>query len=292
MEQAKSFRGGVAPRLLLIAVLTLTLSFGVLAASSLAPNGADQAHAASISKKSVTVTKGKTYKLKLKKATAKKVKWSSSKKSVATVSKSGTVKAKKAGKATITAKYKGKKYKCKVTVKNPPAAKKPSAVKSQTNLEKVMSAIDGSRYSVKTPDGSKAIVYSQNTDEGNSGTATIAADHSKKCVKFAFVVGSGSGDVNVTITLFVYDNPTAPAKVVIESPSLNYNCTGNANVDKATYTSTSKLSWKVVENGKDIQLESFNKNADSFVSSSMEVWDTLLKAYTGYEMSYLGFKKM
>ena len=43
---------------------------------------------AKISKKSVTITKGKTYTLKVK-GTKKKVKWTSSKKSVATVSKKG-----------------------------------------------------------------------------------------------------------------------------------------------------------------------------------------------------------
>ncbi len=71
----------------------------------------------SLSKKSATLKKGKTLKLKLKNAKASKVKWSSSKKKIATVSKKGVVKAKKKGKATITAKYKGKKYKCKITVK-------------------------------------------------------------------------------------------------------------------------------------------------------------------------------
>ena len=69
-----------------------------------------------LSKKSVSITRGKTYKLKLKNAKAKKVKWTSSKKSIATVKK-GKITTKKAGKATITAKYKGKKYKCKLTVK-------------------------------------------------------------------------------------------------------------------------------------------------------------------------------
>lgn len=44
------------------------------------------------------------------------VKWKSSKKSVATVSSAGTIKAKKKGTATITATVGGKKYSCKVTV--------------------------------------------------------------------------------------------------------------------------------------------------------------------------------
>ena len=75
------------------------------------------AHAASVklNKKTVYLAKGKTVKLKVK-GTKAKVKWSSSNKKIATVSKSGKVKGKKVGKCTITAKVKGKKLKCKVYV--------------------------------------------------------------------------------------------------------------------------------------------------------------------------------
>ena len=71
----------------------------------------------SLNKTKLTLYTGRKYTLKLKNAKASKVKWTSSKKSVATVSKKGVVKAKKKGTATITAKYKGKKYTCKLTVK-------------------------------------------------------------------------------------------------------------------------------------------------------------------------------
>lgn len=69
-----------------------------------------------LNKTKLTLTEGKTYKLKLKN-NKKKVKWSSAKKSVATVSSVGKIRAKKAGRATITAKASGRKYKCRVTVK-------------------------------------------------------------------------------------------------------------------------------------------------------------------------------
>lgn len=65
-----------------------------------------------------TLTKGKTYTLKML-GTKKKVTWKSSKTSVATVNSKGKVTAKKAGTATITAKVGTKTYKCKITVKNP-----------------------------------------------------------------------------------------------------------------------------------------------------------------------------
>lgn len=71
-----------------------------------------------ISNKSITITKGFKKKLSVKDAGGT-VKWSSSKKSVATVDSKGKVTAKKKGTATISAKTKdGSVLKCKVTVKD------------------------------------------------------------------------------------------------------------------------------------------------------------------------------
>lgn len=94
--------------LLGIALLCSCLSVGTKVAS---------AAKVKISKKSVTLTVGSSLTLKIT-GTKKKVKWKSSKKSVATVSSKGKLKAKKAGKAVITATVGKKKLKCKVTVKN------------------------------------------------------------------------------------------------------------------------------------------------------------------------------
>ena len=68
-----------------------------------------------LNKTKLELHEGESYTLKLKGASGT-VKWSSSKKSVATVSSKGKVKAVKEGKATITATYKNKTYKCAVTV--------------------------------------------------------------------------------------------------------------------------------------------------------------------------------
>lgn len=66
-------------------------------------------------KKSVMLYVAQSKKLKVNHTKAK-VKWSSSNKKIAKVSKKGTVKAVKPGKCTIYAKVKGKKLKCKVEV--------------------------------------------------------------------------------------------------------------------------------------------------------------------------------
>lgn len=89
----------------------------VLAGSGMIPStGVSAAKKPKLNKKKATITVGKTVKLKVKNK-KKSVKWSTSNKKVATVSKSGLVKGKKKGKATITAKTGGRKLKCKVTVK-------------------------------------------------------------------------------------------------------------------------------------------------------------------------------
>lgn len=72
--------------------------------------------------KQKTMTVGQIYKLKLKGVSAKaKVKWKTSKKSIVyIVKKRGntvTLKAKKKGTAIVTAAYRKKKYRCKITVK-------------------------------------------------------------------------------------------------------------------------------------------------------------------------------
>lgn len=69
----------------------------------------------SISKSKLTITKGKTYILKIN-GTKQKVTWTSSNKKIATVSSKGKVMAIKKGTVTIRAKVGGKTYSCKVTV--------------------------------------------------------------------------------------------------------------------------------------------------------------------------------
>ena len=107
--------------------------FALILGMLIAPNQADakKKKKVALNKTKLTLTVGKSYKLKLKN-NKKKIKWSSSKKKVATVSKKGKVKAKKAGTARITAKVGKKKYVCKVTVKNKKKTTKTTTTKKPT----------------------------------------------------------------------------------------------------------------------------------------------------------------
>lgn len=101
-----------------VMAVALAFALGVSAPTVLpSMNTTTVASAATVklSQTKVSLKVGQTKQLKLT-GTKKTITWSSSKKSVATVSKSGKVTAKAAGTATITAKSSGKKYTCKVTV--------------------------------------------------------------------------------------------------------------------------------------------------------------------------------
>ncbi len=81
-----------------------------------------------LKKTKLTLTQGKKYRLRVK-GTKKKVKWTSTKKSVATVNKKGVVTAKKKGTAYIKAKVGKKTYKCKVIVNRKKTSAKPAPAK-------------------------------------------------------------------------------------------------------------------------------------------------------------------
>ena len=101
-----------------------------------------------LSKTKITMTVGQSKKHKVKgisKKRAKRIKWKSSKKKVVTVTKTGKIKARKAGKAVIIAKIGKKKLRCKVAVKNRKKKKSNSSKKirlSKTKLTIVEGEID------------------------------------------------------------------------------------------------------------------------------------------------------
>ena len=126
----------------------LCTSAALLAAISLImPNqGYAKAKKPVLSKKKLTMSVGESKTLKVKN-TKKKVKWSSGKKSVASVSKKGRVKAKKKGTAVITAKVAKTKLKCRVTVKAKASKKntaqntKPSNPSNNTPNQNILGGI-------------------------------------------------------------------------------------------------------------------------------------------------------
>ena len=161
-------------RTLAYALALLMIVTGIPATGPVTVQAKKQVKAKSIklSKMTYTLKKGKKVKLKAtilpKKSTQKKVVWSTNKKKIATVSKSGVVKAKKNGTAIITAKIKGtsKKAKCKIIVGTPVSSVKLSDTSKQLEV--------GSKFQLKaTVLPAKASVRSVSYQTSNKTIAEV-----------------------------------------------------------------------------------------------------------------------
>lgn len=132
-----------------------TLCLCVLALSVFISNQSDAGSTTlNLTTDSYTLSQGKTLQLKINGVKAKKVKWKSSNKKVATVSKNGVVKAVKSGKATISGKYKGITFKTKITVKE-----------NATTYNKVLCEDDNIKVSLKEIKNGKIYLSIQNKSE-------------------------------------------------------------------------------------------------------------------------------
>ena len=162
----------------------------------------------SLNKSVYTLKKGKTVKLKVvlnKVAKRKGVKWSSSNRKVATVSKNGKVTAKRKGKAAITATVKGTsvKARCKITVGTP--------VSKVTLNRKSLTLKTGQSFSLKTSiSPKKASVKKVNYKSSNKRVASV----SKKGV----IQAVSAGTVKITATAADFSGKMAVCTVKVEEP--------------------------------------------------------------------------
>lgn len=141
----------------IIAILTCVI---LLASLCFIPEVDAGTSVLNITNETYSIDAGQSFTLKLNGIKAKKVKWSSSNKSVATVNKKGVVKGIKKGKATITGKYKGLKFKINVNVFNA-SDNMYSADKANFKYkESKITEINGEKYFVIT------FVFTNNNNKG------------------------------------------------------------------------------------------------------------------------------
>ena len=129
--------------------------------------------AGKINKSKIILLTGQTIQLKVSE-TSGGTTWISSKKSVATVNKTGKVLAKKKGSAIITAKAGNKKYTCKVTVETPKLNKKNVTLKVGENITL---KVTGTKQPVKWKSSRKNIVTVKNgiITAKKTGTVNVTA---------------------------------------------------------------------------------------------------------------------
>lgn len=192
-------------------------------------------------------------------ATNKKVVWSSSNTSVATVSKNGVVKALKAGKTVITVKTKDGSYsaKCTVTVKKIVKSKKVSFEKENYNVK------DGKKITLKpvfTP--SNATLKTCTWTSSNKKIATVNSNGVVTAKKPGKVtITCTTTDTGKTASCTVTVKKVKPSSVALNKTKLSLTA-GNTSTLKATvspsnatdksltWTSSNKSVATVNSNGK------------------------------------------
>ena len=202
----------VAGMVAILAMSTVVAPEGNLAGTvDTAKAASKKAKSLSLAVKKATLTVGD--KLTLKAAVKPKnvkIKWSSSKKSVASVSKKGIVKAKKAGSAKVTAKAGKKKVTCKVIVKSVSKSTATKAPESPSATAAV-NTTNGVLIDEKSPDWVGAMEAAKNAKKlavvaGFSDTATCAwfSYHEK--------ANDGTWHVRLTTPAFIGKNGLGKTK--------------------------------------------------------------------------------
>ena len=224
-----------------------------------------------LSKKAVSLTAGKKTTVQLKNiVTSKKITWSSNKKSVATVKKGSsgkaTITAKKKGTAYISAKYNGKTYKIKVTVKAAtPKLNKSSgtlAVGASTTLT-LSNPVKGKSTTWKSSNSSVASVKKNSNTKATitakkAGSVTITATHNKKKYTFKLIVKAQSlSKTSLSMTVgglsaITLNNPVSSKKTTASSSNTKVATVSVSGNNKITVKAVGagSATIKVVHNGK------------------------------------------
>jgi len=158
-----------------------------------------EAEAVSLSEKKVNLIIGENTYIYLEGADSKKVEWSSDENKIATV-KSGVIKGISAGKTTITAKYKGKSYKCTVNVTYYRIDRESSSVMVGNRLQLDLVGYSGARTWTSS-DTSVATVSKDGILRGiSAGKAKISVNFKK------------SSTISFNVTVKDYNFPVTASK--------------------------------------------------------------------------------
>ena len=167
-----------------------------------------------------SVYAGKTISLKSK-SLKKYKKWNSSSTKIATVNKSGKVKTKKAGTVVITAKYKKKTYRFKLTVKKP----EPATIYVDKYSNEAITT-DKSDYvlsgTIKSKREIKKVSASYNSDS-NTKTKSLTINGTKKWKTKKIPLDIGKNYINLKVALYSGKLVSKVIKVIRISKEVSLN---------------------------------------------------------------------
>lgn len=271
-----------------------------------------------LNKTSITLKEGSSCQLKML-GTRQKVKWSSSAKSVVTVSATGKVKAKQVKKDTsarITASVGGKKYSCKVLVKDVKAAtpetEAPKPSQPETEAPKPSQPeTEAPKPSQPEPEAPKPqatgfarlkdyiltfgkentagnyFINMKNLYKGTNYTYGIVYNRVEDQLEFLFLTESSKD--KSSMTMYVMENPvSAPTNYLFLMKNLSGGFEVKANLNPATYDGESKIAFQVEKSVGGAPYQAINDLANAAVQTGFAGWSKLLD-YAGITFKDLGF---
>lgn len=271
-----------------------------------------------LNKTSITLKEGSSCQLKMF-GTRQKVKWSSSAKSVVTVSATGKVKAKQVKKDTsarITASVGGKKYSCKVLVKDVKAAtpetEAPKPSQPETEAPKPSQPeTEAPKPSQPEPEAPKPqatgfarlkdyiltfgkentagnyFINMKNLYKGTNYTYGIVYNRVEDQLEFLFLTESSKD--KSSMTMYVMENPvSAPTNYLFLMKNLSGGFEVKANLNPATYDGESKIAFQVEKSVGGAPYQAINDLANATLQAGFAGWSKLLD-YAGITFKDLGF---
>ena len=281
-----------------------------------------------LNKTSITLKEGSSCQLKML-GTRQKVKWSSSAKSVVTVSATGKVKAKQVKKDTsarITASVGGKKYSCKVLVKDVKAAtpetEAPKPSQPETEAPKPSQpeteAPKPSQPETEAPKPSQPeteapkpqatgfarlkdyiltfgkentagnyFINMKNLYKGTNYTYGIVYNRVEDQLEFLFLTESSKD--KSSMTMYVMENPvSAPTNYLFLMKNLSGGFEVKANLNPVAYDGESKIAFQVEKSVGGAPYQSINDLANVTLQAGFAGWSKLL-GYAGITFKDLGF---
>lgn len=271
-----------------------------------------------LNKTSITLKEGSSCQLKMI-GTRQKVKWSSSAKSVVTVSATGKVKAKQVKKdrsARITASVGGKKYSCKVLVKDVKAAtpetEAPKPSQPETEAPKPSQpeteAPKPSQPEAEAPKpqatgfarlkdyiltfgkentAGNYFINMKNLYKGTNYTYGIVYNRVEDQLEFLFLTESSKD--KSSMTMYVMENPvSAPTNYLFLMKNLSGGFEVKANLNPATYDGESKIAFQVEKSVGGAPYQAINDLANATLQAGFAGWSKLLD-YAGITFKDLGF---
>ena len=271
-----------------------------------------------LNKTSITLKEGSSCQLKML-GTRQKVKWSSSAKSVVTVSATGKVKAKQVKKdrsARITASVGGKKYSCKVLVKDvkaaTPATEAPKPSQPETEAPKPSQPeTEAPKPSQPEPEAPKPqatgfarlkdyiltfgkentagnyFINMKNLYKGTNYTYGIVYNRVEDQLEFLFLTESSKD--KSSMTMYVMENPvSAPTNYLFLMKNLSGGFEVKANLNPATYDGESKIAFQVEKSVGGAPYQAINDLSNATLQAGFAGWSKLLD-YAGITFKDLGF---